>query len=237
MAVFLLEELYDKARDKVSILAEESNRLLYSCSSGVQRLASEDTDWDAPLTVELGGAGLGGRGGQKWQQFLGVYKLENRDVNGKPAWRHADRSDYWLAFDGVGWAAQPEERLGDRFGWLQLRDTRPPHLSRAMWQAAPDDGSRWLDLPALKCHVGTACSAARRPDAAPREYERSDWGGRGGAYDEPICEPRPPAASWHDGATGGGLATESGPDQPPALPKPAARYIDKARANAEQVAE
>ena len=238
MAVFILEELYDTAKHKVSVLAQESNRLLYSCSSGVQRLASEDTDWDAPLLIELRGADLRGRAAQKWHQFLGLYKLENRDVNGKPAWRHAERSDFWLAFDGVGWAAQPEERLGDRFGWLQLRDTRPPHLSRAMWQAAPDDGSRWLDLPSLKCHLGSAASAAaRRPGAALRDGGRDALCRPGEPHDEPTCEPRQSTASWHEGAARGGLATASGPDKPPSLPKPAARYIDKARAHAEHVAE
>ena len=82
-------------------------------------------DWEAPMALELGsGMRLGEPAG--WHDYLGIYKLESREVNGKPCWRHAERSDLWLAFDGVGWAAQPEDRLGDRFGWLQLRDPGAP---------------------------------------------------------------------------------------------------------------
>jgi hypothetical protein len=55
------------------------------------------------MALELGGVRIGEPAG--WHDYLGVYQLESREVNGKPCWRHTERSDLWLAFDGVGCAA------------------------------------------------------------------------------------------------------------------------------------
>ena len=171
MAIYYAQELIDRVSEQTKGLRNETANFLMACGGGTMtRLGGED--WEAPMALELGsGMRLGEPAG--WHDYLGIYKLESREVNGKPCWRHAERSDLWLAFDGVGWAAQPEDRLGDRFGWLQLRDPGAPHLSKCMWQAAPDDASRWLTQPDLRA----------RSVAVPDRFKRGRLSGAGSSWE------------------------------------------------------
>jgi hypothetical protein len=119
------------------------------------------------------------------------------------------------------WATQPEDRLGDRFGWLQLRDPGPPHMSKCMWQAAPDDASRWLTQPDLRCKMA---SAARRGTASSTS--------RGGSLSSDSrahvrCEPRPsaepPPVRLRDSVESGGSV------QRPSIDPPKPEYVMRAK--------
>ena len=56
--------------------------------------------------------------------YEGLFRLSTREVNGKPAYRHALRRDRWIAFNGSGWMAQNDRALGTKSGVLLLKDTR-----------------------------------------------------------------------------------------------------------------
>ena len=96
--LLLLEDGVALAREKVTRAANLGSHLLLSCTGGSVRLGQGDDDFDAPMSLELS-CPPGEPGG--WREYLGVYMLENREINGKPAWRHVDRPGHWLAFDGV----------------------------------------------------------------------------------------------------------------------------------------
>jgi len=99
MAIYYAQELFERTANKVSALRSDTANLLLSCSGGqMTRLGGDD--WEAPMTLELGGIRVGEPAG--WHEYIGVYQLESREVNGKPAWRHTERSELWIAFDGVG---------------------------------------------------------------------------------------------------------------------------------------
>ena len=69
--------------------------------------------------------------------YEGVFRLvPNRPVNGRPAYRHVERPDKWIAFNGSGWMAQAESALGTERGVLLLRDgsCSTPDLSDASWK-------------------------------------------------------------------------------------------------------
>jgi hypothetical protein len=147
-----------------------------------------------------------------WRQYLGTYKLESREVNGKPAWRHSEQHNLWLVFDGVGWAAQPEERLGDRFGWMQLRDTIMPHASKGVWQVAPDGATQWVNKSDVECRL------ANMPRYRSDQYD-SDTRGEYTPYGapEPRCQRRPEPSYAGSSAS------------PPSRPEPGAGYVQRAR--------
>mmetsp|Transcript_14623 Transcript_14623/g.30911 ORF Transcript_14623/g.30911 Transcript_14623/m.30911 type:complete len:239 (+) Transcript_14623:207-923(+) len=234
MALYYLEQAYDVAKEKAAMLHEESQRLFLSCSGGLERLGGED-EWDAPLALEIGGVGgtaeVAASQGMKWLEYIGVYKLENREVNGKPAWRHETRGNLWLAFDGVGWAAQPAERLGDRFGWMQLRDAGPPHMSKAMWQAAADDGSQWIDLPYIKCQ--TVTYRRERLEARPPAPAGSLEAGDGPCMPRQRLSEQAPSPSQQPAQNGASACAAASLSSPPPLPKPNLEYITKARSGAD----
>ena len=96
--LLLLEDGVALAREKVTRAANLGSHLLLSCTGGSVRLGQGDDDFDAPMSLELS-CPPGEPGG--WREYLGVYMLENREINGKPEWRHVDRPGHWLAFDGV----------------------------------------------------------------------------------------------------------------------------------------
>jgi hypothetical protein len=99
MAIYYAQEIFERTSARASALRNEAGALLLSCSGGnMTRLGGED--WEPPLALEL--TGVHARHQEGWHDYMGVYKLESREVNGKPCWRHAERSDLWLAFDGVG---------------------------------------------------------------------------------------------------------------------------------------
>jgi hypothetical protein len=104
MAIYYAQEIFERTADRVAAFRSETANLLLSCSGGTMTRLGGD-DWEPPMALELGGVRVGEPAG--WHDYLGVYQLESREVNGKPCWRHAERSDLWLAFDGVGcaWAS------------------------------------------------------------------------------------------------------------------------------------
>jgi len=120
------------------------------------------------------------------------------------------------------WAAQPDDRLGDRFGWLQLRDPGPPHLSKCMWQAAPDDASRWLTQPDLRCRVTSAPARRGFSGTGPSSESR--------AHVERGCEPRraaePPPLRLRDSVESGVAGASV---QPPSLEPPKPEYVARAK--------
>ena len=68
---------------------------------------------------------------------LGVYKLARGQlVNGKPAWRHAQSDDRWLAYSGSAWCVQKRASLGERHGLLLLPGSAYPDLSESVWQVS-----------------------------------------------------------------------------------------------------
>ena len=72
----------------------------------------------------------------------------------------------------VGWAAQPENRLGDRFGWMQLRDTLLPHVSKLVWQATPGTAAvleRAATLPLVKRPLAARARVGPRGRWRPME--------------------------------------------------------------------
>ena len=84
---------------------------------------------------------------------LGLYNLvEGKIVNGKPVWRHA-AADFFLAFTSTGWLCQSEEDLGERRGWVDLRDAKceSPDRSATVWHEYDATAKEWVQASALKC--------------------------------------------------------------------------------------
>ena len=81
--------------------------------------------------------------------YEGLFRLQQRQVNGKPAYQHILKPDKWIAFTGSGWMAQQESALGSQNGVLLLRDATcaTPDLSRAVWKVTPN----WKPDPQLRC--------------------------------------------------------------------------------------
>ena len=83
---------------------------------------------------------------------VGAYHhVAGKRINERPVWRHATRSQLYLAFSGTAWYVQKQESLGTDAGLLCLDDPRclAPELSRVSWAAAADGG--WLPQPTLRC--------------------------------------------------------------------------------------
>ena len=100
--------------------------------------------------------------------YEGLFRLSTREVNGKPAYRHALRSDRWIAFNGSGWMAQNESALGSKVGVLLLKDRRcaTPDASPLCWHSSPG----WKQEPGLRV-IGMS------EDEADRwETESNPWG-------------------------------------------------------------
>ena len=57
-------------------------------------------------------------------KYLGVYIRDKGEIRGRSHWRHFERPDQCLAFDGTCWQAQPESYLGDSYGILRLQDSK-----------------------------------------------------------------------------------------------------------------
>ena len=82
----------------------------------------------------------------------GVYMLTGLKANGGPVWKHEGQDRYIAKISDGDWMVQTEANLTAKkdTGFLQLKNTgQLPHVSRATWQEADDDG--WHDAPALKC--------------------------------------------------------------------------------------
>jgi hypothetical protein len=89
-------------------------------------------------------------------------------VNGKPAFRHALRSDRWIAFNGSGWMAQNESALGTKVGVLLLKDKRC-----ATPDASPDC---WLSSPGWKKEPGLRVIGMSAQEADSWEAQSNPWG-------------------------------------------------------------
>ena len=69
--------------------------------------------------------------------YEGLFRLEpDFPVHGRAAYRHAQKPDKWIAFNGSGWMAQHEGALGSQTGVLLLCDAScaTPDLSAAIWK-------------------------------------------------------------------------------------------------------
>ena len=87
--------------------------------------------------------------------YEGLFRLDERQVNSRPAWRHTIKPDRWIAYNGSGWMGQGETLLGTDRGVLLLRDTcETPNLSVSTWRVTPG----WAPLPGLRCVAMTAVS-------------------------------------------------------------------------------
>ena len=100
--------------------------------------------------------------------YEGLFRLSTRPVNGKPAYRHALRSDRWIAFNGSGWMAQIESALGTKVGVLLLKDKRcaTPDASPDCWHSSPG----WKKEPGLRV-VGMSAQ-----EADSWEAQSNPWG-------------------------------------------------------------
>lgn len=100
--------------------------------------------------------------------YEGLFRLSTREVNGKPAYRHALRRDRWIAFNGSGWMAQNDRALGTKSGVLLLKDTRcaTPDVSPLSWLCSPG----WHEQPGLRVVAMSAEEADRW------ELQSNPWG-------------------------------------------------------------
>lgn len=108
--------------------------------------------------------------------YEGMFRRDDeREVNGRLAYRHIVRKDKWIAYTPSGWMAQQESNLGLPKGVLLLKDKRcaSPDQSTATWHVNPG----WRPEPGLRC-VGMSDEEAARWEA-----ESNPWG-EGAAADE-----------------------------------------------------
>ena len=98
--------------------------------------------------------------------YEGLFRRSERDVNGKPAYRHVVRGDKWIAFTPSGWMAQQEGSLGQPKGVLLLKDKRcvSPDQSSATWHVNPG----WKAEPVRE-------ASTPKPRPIPRPFLRGVW--------------------------------------------------------------
>jgi hypothetical protein len=121
------------------------------------------------LVLTCGSAPL--KGGAGMTSCLGLFKLADKQINGRAVWRHSTNQDRLLTFTGLGWTVQTEESIGSDAEWLSLRDAgcASPDTSKLLWSA--HDGKKWARQPSLCCRVPTVfefndlpAPAALRPE-------------------------------------------------------------------------
>ena len=113
-----------------------------------------------PPGLKLEGGSLSGDAAK----YIGTYRLDvGTLVNGRPAYQHMSDAKLWIAFVGNGWMGQPEEVLGQKDGLLDLRDSAAasPDVSTKTWKVGT--GSKWVEMPELKCTVWTPPPGWRPP--------------------------------------------------------------------------
>ncbi|KAL1526488.1 hypothetical protein AB1Y20_015198 [Prymnesium parvum] len=101
--------------------------------------------------------------------YEGLFRLERgRLVHGRPCYRHVERRDKFIAFNGSCWMAQGEACVGSSRGVMMLRDAScaTPDLSGATWRLTPG----WNAEPGLRC------LAMSEEEAARWEAESNPWG-------------------------------------------------------------
>ena len=111
-------------------------------------------------------------------KYEGLFRLApDREVNGRPAWRHVDQPKQWIAFNGSGWMAQNESALGTETGVMLLRDggCADPSLSDKSWKVTPG----W------KVERGLRCIAMTADEADTWEENANPWG-EGAAADAAL---------------------------------------------------
>jgi hypothetical protein len=91
--------------------------------------------------------------------YMGGYRLiVGKLVNGRPAYQHTSDAFRWIAFDGDSWMVQTESSLGEKKGFLELRDAAAasPDVSTKTWKATVGRaGFGWVEAPQLKCTAWT----------------------------------------------------------------------------------
>jgi hypothetical protein len=111
------------------------------------------TAWTPPPPgLKLEGGSLTGEPAK----YIGTYLLDrSKLVNGRPAYQHTSDATRWIAFAGDGWTGQLESQLGEKKGYLDLRDSAAasPDVSAKTWMAW--NGSGWVEAPQLKCTAWT----------------------------------------------------------------------------------
>jgi len=119
------------------------------------------TAWSPPPPgLKLEGGSLSGDAAK----YIGTYRLDvGTLVNGRPAYQHMSDATLWITFVGNGWMGQPEEALGQKDGLLDLRDSAAasPDVSAKTWKVGT--GSKWVEMPELKCTVWTPPPGWRPP--------------------------------------------------------------------------
>jgi hypothetical protein len=88
--------------------------------------------------------------------YPGTYRLVgSKLVNDRPAYQHTSDATRWIAFAGDDWIGQLESSLGQKSGYLKLRDSdaASPDVSAKPWTAWT--GSDWVEVPQLKCTAWT----------------------------------------------------------------------------------
>jgi hypothetical protein len=107
-----------------------------------------------PPGLKLEGGSLTGEAAK----YPGTYCLDgSKLVNGRPAYQHTRDATRWIAFAGNGWIGQLESSLGEKKGYLNLRDpaAASPDVSTMMWIVRGGAGSAWVEAPQLKCTAWT----------------------------------------------------------------------------------
>jgi len=98
--------------------------------------------------------------------YEGLFRMDERLLNGRPTWRHTIRPDRWIAYNGSGWMGQGESLLGTDRGVLLLRDKcQTPDLSGSVWLVTPG----WAPLPGLRC-IAMSEEEALRWEAESNPY-------------------------------------------------------------------
>ena len=106
-----------------------------------------------PPGLKLEGGSLPGEAAK----YPGTYSLVvGKLVNGRPAYQSTSDATKWIAFSGDGWVGQPESLLGQKLGFLDLKDSAAasPDVSAKTWQVNAGGTAAWVEQPQLKCTVG-----------------------------------------------------------------------------------
>ncbi|KAL1510970.1 hypothetical protein AB1Y20_005795 [Prymnesium parvum] len=166
-------------------------------------------------------------------QYLGVYVREKGEVRGRAHWRHFERPNQCVAFDGAAWQALPDSALGDADGVLRLRDSKAatPDASIKLgeWEAR-QPGGYYEMVPSVLCYLIAH-------DTVPREFVKRPRDAEGaavpaprqppprGGYDNPERR-RPPATSCPALYTSSIYQPRSSGPTKPSLPPPSSAYVD-----------
>ena len=117
--------------------------------------AKKAADEKAAVKKALPGLKLeGGSLPGKAAKYPGTYRpVIGKLLNGRPVYQHTSDATCWIAFTGAAWYGQSESNLGEKKGFLELKDSASasPNVSTKTWKASGGAGSGWVEAPQLKC--------------------------------------------------------------------------------------